>query len=316
MNPKLVRVLGCVLAAIMAVVAVAWPASAAVVTPNDPHYPRQWFLRRIGTPTAWSVTQGQGITVAVIDTGIRAEHADLKANLVKGYDFLQDDPDPTDPQGHGTAVSGIVAAVTNNKQGVAGVAPKAKVMPLRACSNVGENTCDSQAVADAIMWATDHGADVINMSLGGLLPTPATQAAVLYATAGGVLVVASAGNETLPTCGWPAANPASICVGASDGLDKLATFSNYGVRADVVAPGVGLWTTALVGYSSFDGTSAAAPVVAGAGALLMSMGATNVQAAQIIRLTAKDLGLPGYDITYGFGRLDAKSAVELCQQIC
>jgi subtilisin family serine protease len=133
----------------------------------------------------------------------------------------------------------------------------------------------------------------------------------------GALVIASAGNSSTPICGFPAANPAVLCVGASDGLDGIADFSNYGVRLDVVAPGVGLWTTERAGlYTSFNGTSAAAPVVSGVAALLMSMGATNIQAAQIIRLTAKDLGLPGYDITYGFGRVDAKAAVDLCAQIC
>ncbi len=120
-------------------------------------------------------------------------------------------------------------------------------------------------------------------------------------------------------CGFPAFNPAVLCVGATDSLDRLTTFSNYAVRLDMVAPGQGIWTTgglSTIGYSSINGTSFSAPMVAGAGALLMSMGADNVMAGLILRSTAKDLGLPGYDITYGWGRLDAKAAVAMCKQIC
>ena len=318
---KRFRVLGLCMAVLLTAIGGAWPAASSAapagLKPNDPYYGRQWYLKRIGVPSAWKHTQGKGIVVAVIDTGVDARHADLKKNLLKGTDALNNDSDPTDPQGHGTSVSGIIAAVTNNKIGVAGIAPQAKILPIRACSAVGENTCDVDATTNAILYAVQQGADVINMSLGGTLPWPPQEAAILAATAAGSLLVASAGNETTPACGFPAANPAAICVGASDGLDGIAVFSNYGVRLDVVAPGVGLWTTERAGlYTSFQGTSAAAPVVSGVAALLMSMGAPNVLAAQIMRATAKDLGLPGYDLTYGFGRIDAKAAVELCAQIC
>ena len=140
---------------------------------------------------------------------------------------------------------------------------------------------------------------------------------MIYAAAQGALVVAAAGNDATPFCGTPAFNPAVLCVGASDELDRLADFSNYFLRLDVVAPGTSIITTDKFGlYSATQGTSVASPYVAGVGALLMSMGATNFQAAQIIRSSAKDLGLPGYDNTYGFGRLDAKEAVELCKQVC
>jgi subtilisin family serine protease len=146
-----------------------------------------------------------------------------------------------------------------------------------------------------------------------------------YATAMGSLVVVSAGNEATPVCSDPAINPAALCVGASDQMDRVAGFSNYGVRVDVVAPGVGIWSTCkLPGvptdsshyFCPEDGTSASAPVVSGIAALLMSMGASNVLAATIIRATAKDLGNPGYDTTYGWGRVDAAAAVAMCQQIC
>jgi thermitase len=324
------QILGVALALTAAVSAV-WPAGAAgaaatILKPNDPFYSRQWYLKRIGAPAAWKTTQGKGVTVAVVDTGVDFRHPDLKGHLLKGYDPIGKDNDPTDTQGHGTSVSGIIAAVTNNKVGVAGVAPKSKILPFRSCSVVGERACYDTEGADAIMRAADAGAQVINLSLGGLVPA-LMDVAVAYATARSALVVVSAGNEALPFCESPGNNPTVLCVGASDKLDGLAKFeakpgespggSNYGVRLDVVAPGKNLWTTGRAGqYTDFSGTSGAAPVVSGIGALLISMGATNIQAAQIIRLTAKDLGLPGYDLTYGFGRVDAKAAVDLCAQIC
>ena len=214
----------------------------------------------------------------------------------------------------------MAAAVTNNRKGIAGAAPKAKIMPVRAFGAI--SGADPADVADGVMWAADNGADVINLSLGAAIPvdpfvTDLQEVSLLYATAQGALVVAAAGNANQPFCSTPAFNPAVLCVGASDELDRLADFSNYFLRLDVVAPGTSILSTERFGYySASQGTSVAAPFVAGVGALLMSMGASNFQAAQIIRSSAKDLGLPGYDNTYGFGRLDAKAAVELCKQVC
>jgi subtilisin family serine protease len=190
------------------------------------------------------------------------------------------------------------------------------------------------AVTDGIMWAADHGANVINISLGGYLTAIGDvgvpfisdwDVAVLYATARGALVVASAGNGVQnkvgypgsPACASPAFDPAALCVGATDEYDMPAGFTNYGVRIDVMAPGVGIWTTSKFGFATPEqGTSLSSPMVAGVAALLMSMGATNVVAANILRATAKDLGNPGYDLTYGFGRVDAAAAVALCKQVC
>jgi subtilisin family serine protease len=232
-----------------------------------------------------------------------------------------------DTDGHGTLVAGVIAAAANNKTGVVGVAPKAKIMSLRAFpkfdTEAGANQTD---VAEAIDWAVEHGANVINLSLGALVGGPEQVLAVTRAVASGVLVVAAAGNESTPLCGFPAAHPLAICVGATDKLDRPASFTNYGLRLDVVAPGSSIWSTGYSAkggptdqfrkYQAVPGTSFASPFVAGVGALLMSMGASNLQAALILRTSAKDLGLPGYDLTYGFGRLDAKAAVEMCAQIC
>lgn len=315
------RLIGWVLATLIAIGAVWTPSAGAVAFPNDPSFTRQWFLRRIGLQEAWKTTKGKGINVAIVDTGIDYRHPDLRANILlkKQYDAINDDFDAVDLQGHGTSVAGVVGAVTNNKSGVAGVAPESKLMAVRAFGALdGANPDD---VGDAIMWAADNGAKVINLSLGASIPLIVTGSqqdlAIPYAVARGALVVAAAGNSGDPFCSNPASNPAALCVGATDSLDRLASFSNYGLRLDVVAPGQGIYTTnSPFGYGSSNGTSLAAPVVSGLGALLMSMGANNVLAGVIIRATAKDLGLPGYDLTYGFGRVDAKAAVDLCKQIC
>jgi thermitase len=294
-------------------------AAGASTAPNDPYYPRQWGLTRINGPAAWSFGTGKGIVVADIDTGVDYRNGDIRPNLVPGYghDFLSNDNDPMDPNGHGTMTAGVIGAVTNNRMGVAGVAPNVKIMSLRACSLAGEETCDTNAIANAISYAVAHGANVINMSLGGIAPGPESVQAIA-AAAQGVLVVAAAGNAATPVCSFPGAAPGVLCVGATDPFDRLASFSNYGVRLDVVAPGVQIWSTNRypINYASEDGTSFASPMVAGIGALLMSMGANSVLAGLIIRETAKDLGLPGYDLTYGFGRVDALAAVKLCKQIC
>jgi subtilisin family serine protease len=317
------RLIGWILVTLIAISAVWSPSAGAVAFPNDPQYGRQWFLRRIGVQEAWKTTKGKGATIAIVDTGIDYRHPDLRKNILlkKQYDSLNDDFDAVDLQGHGTSVAGVAAAVTNNKTGIAGVAPEAKLMAVRAFGALdGARSAD---VADSIRWAADNGANVINLSLGGgFVPAPEAIEAVTYAVAKGVLVVAAAGNGAEdgigdPYCSAPAIIPLIVCVGATDSLDRPTSFTNYGLRLDVVAPGQGIYTTASpFGYGSVNGTSVASPVVAGVGALLMSMGANNVLAGVILRATSRDLGLPGYDLTYGFGRVDAKAAVDLCKQIC
>ena len=303
--------------------------------PNDEYYPRQWHLRRIGAPAAWKTTKGRGITIAVVDTGVAGRHGDLRANMARQhYDGVAGRPAPAgdvcpfSPAHrakicHGTMVAGAAAAVTNNRLGVAGVAPESKIMMIRVSSP--QVVVDMAAVTDGVMWAADNGAKVINLSLGSVLPLVPFpwDAAILYATLRGATVVVSSGNEGLPGCSDPASNPAAICVGASDSMDNVARFSNYGVKLDVVAPGTGIWTTTVAGpsdpigfYAPVPGTSFSAPIVSGIAAQLMAMGANNIETGMIIRQTAKDLGLPGYDLTYGFGRVDAAAAVNLCKQIC
>lgn len=317
-RPQRARLISCFLATALGAVALAWP-TPAMAAPNDPYYSRQWHHARIGTPTAWKTTTGKGITIAIVDTGVERRHEDLARNMSRAqYDSVNNDNRADDLQGHGTAVAGAAAAVMNNRRGLVGVAPSAKIMAVRAFS--AKAGADPDDVSGGIMWAADHGADVINLSLGTSSTSPLNVAVdiapVTYAVAQGSLVIAAAGNSSEPQCFTPAISPGALCVGATDNRDALARFSNYGVRLDIVAPGVGIWTTNRSFYGPSNGTSLASPIVAGVGALLMSMGANNILAAAILRASAKDLGLPGYDLTYGFGRLDAKAAVALCKQIC
>ena len=342
MEPKLTsprmtsrrRLLGCALALLVAAAAGSWPSSASAASyPNDPYYSREWHLRRVGAPEAWKTTKGKGIIIAVVDSGVDTRHPDLTKNVLplqlNGITNAptQTDSCPANPGErehfcHGTFVSGVAAAVTNNRLGVAGVAPEAKVMAVQT-GLYNQPGVNENAVSTGVMWAADHGAKVINLSLGGVIST--IDPAVLYAEAKGALVVVSAGNSATPVCSDPGLNPAAICVGASDQFDRLAPFSNYGVKLDVVAPGTGIWSTcdapgpfiSFRYYCAADGTSFSAPIVSGIGALLMSMGADNVLAGAIIRATAKQLGAPPvYNTTYGFGRVDAAAAVNLCKQIC
>jgi len=337
------RLLFCAITLLVAATAAVWPSAASAGSyPNDEFFGRQWHLRRIGAQAAWQVSKGKGITIAVLDTGVDRRHLDLAANMSPlqydavngtsdGSEICTYDPPVKARVCHGTSVAGVAAAVTNNKRGVAGVAPDAKIMAIRVST---KDNIDDTAVLNGMMWAVDHGAKVINMSITAELATGLPYArtlpvpdpwnlGVLYAAARGALITISAGNDNSALCGDPGENPAVLCVGASDSTDQTTFFSNYGVRLDVVAPGLGIWTTSVSSpydtagyYSPLAGTSFAAPLVAGIGAQLMSMGATNIEAANIIRGTAKDLGLPGYDITYGFGRVDANAAVHLCQQVC
>ena len=138
------------------------PAVAAAAD-NDPYYPLQWGLLRIGGPTAWAVSRGAGQIVAVIDTGVDSAHPDLQGQLVPGYDFVDNDAQPFDENGHGTLIAGIIAALTGNSVGVASVAPRAKIMPVRVLGSDGSGS--STAVSAGITWAVQHGATVVNLSL-------------------------------------------------------------------------------------------------------------------------------------------------------
>jgi subtilisin family serine protease len=271
--------------------------------------------------------------VAVIDTGIDANHPDLDGKIVAGYDFLDGDAIPNDTYGHGTHVAGIALAETNNGIGTAGIgySPNIKVMPLRVCD---ENGCPSDAVARAIYYAADHGANVINLSLGGRWPSSAEQVAIDYAWGEkGLVIAASSGNDGRTSVSYPAAFPNCIAVGSTNWHDTLAGYSNTGSALDVTAPGGemsglhdpgGIYSTMptysvylytkygySLNYDQLQGTSMAAPQVAGLAGLLFAMGvSSNTEVRQIIEGTADDLGAAGWDTGYGWGRINVYSAVQ------
>jgi len=213
----------------------------ASFVPNDPNYGYQWHFGNIQGEQAWDVSDGTGVVVAVLDTGLRTSGAsDGIGCVVSGYDFVNNDANPNDGEGHGTHVSGTVAQTTDNGIGNAGMAPGACIMPVKVLDNEGSGFFSD--IADGVYWAVDNGADVINMSLGNtsgyLKNDPVMDPALDYAHANGVTVVCAAGNEY--RSGWvsyPAIYPTTIAVGATDYDNALAPYSNGGEGLDIVAPG-------------------------------------------------------------------------------
>ncbi len=290
------------------------------VIPDDTYYTSfQWNLARIGLETAWNVTTGRpSIIVAVLDTGVDFHHPDLAPNLLSGYDFVHDDADASDDSSHGTAVAGIIGAIGNNGIGVAGVAWQVKILPVKVLDQQGEGSDD--IVAQGIVYATDRGARIINISSSTVDDSKVLREAVTYANAKNVLIVAAAGNTgdraNLPN--YPAAYDEVLAVGASDRSDKVPLFSQRQPYIGMVAPGVDIPSTAWVGaglgpYALTTGTSAAAPQVSGVAALLLSVrpDLTNDQLRHILQDSAQDICPPGRDNASGFGRLDAVQALAL-----
>ncbi|MBW3557275.1 MAG: S8 family serine peptidase [Actinobacteria bacterium] len=345
-----------VLVVATAVALVGGLASPGQAGTGDTYRHLQWGLDKIEAEPAWTTSRGGGALVAVVDTGVDLGHPDLAANLVTYDDADMVEPDGTctgrkgsrtctqdgaqDKHGHGTHVAGIVAAVANNGTGVAGVAPDAKVLPVRVLDADGSGTTDQ--VAAGIRYAADKGADVINLSLGflsgvgqvvklvgGLEPV---YSAIDYAWSKGSVVVIAAGNDAVPLCSEPSAHPKAVCVGATDSRDIRSFYSNTDATmssAYLVAPGGDAVTCAgdvvstylrsepksgckaieEQGYEYLAGTSMATPHVAGVAALLAARGLTNAQIVGVLTQTADDLGVPGRDAVYGYGRVNAAKAV-------
>jgi subtilisin family serine protease len=238
-------------------------------TPRDPDWPNQWGLRLAGFPAAWDVTRGsKSIVVAVLDTGVDSSNPELKDALVPGRNVVDGDADTRDENGHGTAVAGVLAARTNNGAGVAGACWSCSVMPIKVLGADGSGT--TADVGAGIIWAADHGARVINMSLGAPGTTQALSDAVSYALAKDVVIVASAGNSGAATPFYPAAAPNVIGVAATNESDRLYSWSNRGSWVQVAAPGCNEAPWLEQGYIGFCGTSAAAPLVSGLAALIRS----------------------------------------------
>ena len=287
-----------------------WAEVTAI--PNDPGFSNQWHLQKISAPAGWEITTGSpSVTVAIVDSGIDSNHPDLQSKIVTGYNFVENNTDTDDVDGHGTAVAGAAAAMTNSGIGVAGVAWANTVMPLLVVDAGGYATYGD--VVEAIIYAADHGAKVINLSLGGPSYSSSLQNAINYAWNKGVVIVASAGNESTSAPLYPAALNNVIAVSASDQSDNLASFSNFGSWVDVAAPGTFIYTTNNGGsYGSWHGTSFSSPLVAGLAALIFSLNPnlTSAQVVDILRSSADDLGAGGFDPSFGYGRINVARALE------
>jgi serine protease len=296
----------------------AAPAAAA----TDPLRAHQWNLDMIGADAAHQTSVGAGALVAVVDSGVAAGHPDLAGRLATGVDLVDGDTTPADGNGHGTHVSGIIAADAGNGVGVDSVAPGATILPIRVLDHSGSGSSDD--VAHGIDIARERGADVINLSLGSEVPLVGsmggdpTDAAIRRALAAGIVVVAAAGNNSVPVCEQPAASAGLLCVGSVDKRRQRSFFSSFGAGLGVVAPGGSslpgpdediLSTYPPAGYQTLAGTSQAAPHVAGVAALLVSLGVRGQAAVKRILDTATDLGTPGVDAQYGHGLVDARAAV-------
>lgn len=284
----------------------------ATYVPSDPLYPEQWGLPRIGAPAAWNVTRGSGtVLVAVVDTGADASHPDLRGRVstADDYDFVNGDTDARDDNGHGTHVSGIIAAAEGNG-GMVGVAPGCRILPVKVLDAKGSGT--SIGVAAGIRYAADNGAKIINLSLAGPAD-PRMGDAVAYARDKGCVIVAAVGNEgSSAGAGYPARYTGVIGVGAVTSSIARASFSNFGPGVDIAAPGVGVLSAVPGGgYESWSGTSMASPFVAGVAALVLSVN-PRWSAAEVtdrILSTAQDIGNSGADSYYGRGLVRADLAV-------
>ncbi|NJO72963.1 MAG: peptidase S8, partial [Leptolyngbyaceae cyanobacterium RM1_406_9] len=295
--------------------------------PNDPDYAKQWNFLNIKVESAWDETKGAGVTVAVIDTGV-SQVPDLRSTkFVPGYDFVNDRTEATDDNGHGTHVAGTIAQSTNNGYGVAGIAYEANIMPLKVLAASGGGTVAD--IAEAIRFAADHNADVINMSLGGGGDTDLMREAIDYAHSKGVVIVAAAGNANSNSASYPARYPKVIAVSALDSTGVKAPYSNFGAGVDISAPGGSTSGSNPSGgvlqqtinpetgeavFLAFQGTSMASPHVAGVAALVKASGVESPdEIAQVLKQSARVI--QGDELNhFGAGQLDATAAVKLAQK--
>jgi thermitase len=284
--------------------AVVMPALAV----TDPYFGSAWHLPKIGAPSAWDSSQGSGITIAILDTGVYGAHADLASKMVPGWNIFKNSSDTSDFNGHGTNVAGAAAAITNNGIGVAGVAGQAKIMPLV----ITDSTLGSyySVVAQAITYAADKGARVASISYSGLPYSSAVQSAAQYMKNKGGLVVVAAGNTGAVDNVAPTTSMIPVAATASD--DSSASFTTYGAFVAMSAPGSNIYSTSKSGgYGIYGGTSFSTPIVGGTIALMMAANPklSSSEIENLLYKSATDLGAAGRDPRFGYGRVDAAAAV-------
>ncbi len=309
------------------------PAPEKGFKPNDPRYGEQWNFQMIKMEEAWLKSKGKGAIVAVIDTGVAYENNKkgirardfAETKFTKGLDVVNGDSMPNDDQGHGTHVAGTIAESTNNKEGVAGIAFEATIMPIKVLSATGGGS--SADIGEGIRWAADHGAKIINMSLGGPFPDKLMRSACTYAAKKGVTIVCAAGNSGREGVGYPAAFPECIAVSSVGPKGDLSFYSTWGKEVAIAAPGgdkqVGGESGGILqntinrdsdgkltdDYFAYQGTSMASPHVAGVAALIVSEGVTDPKDVKAILQKSAQSKSPSNK--YGAGILDASSAVKL-----
>ncbi len=292
----------------------------AAALPNDPELlneSRSYAPQLLNLLAAWDfVPPETPVIIAVLDSGIAPAHPEFAGRVLPGYDFVNNDADPADDHGHGTHVAGIVAAATDNGEGIAGVCGFCQLLPVKVLNESREGS--AAGIADGIHYAVDQGAQIIVLSLGRSIGSQTVLDAVNYAHEHDVLLVAAAGNDGVDVPFYPAAYPNVLAVNATDRFDHKLALSNFGTYIDVAAPGDNIYSTyhkpngdhGLYAYMS--GTSMAAPFVAGVAGLLLAQ-APERSASDLSRLitsTAVDLGEPGWDPLYGHGRVDPVAALQ------
>lgn len=282
------------------------------IVPNDALYSRyQWNLPSIAAEKGWTVSKGdEGVIIAVLDTGVQSNHPDLKGKLIQGTNIVNTGSAPDDDVGHGTHVTGIIGASVNNGEGVAGVSWYNKIMPVKVLDSSGAGS--TYSVAQGIIWAVDHGAKVINMSLGNYAQAEFLHDAIKYAYERDVVLIAASGNDNTQRPGYPAAYPEVFAVAATNNNKEKASFSNYGDYIDVAAPGDSIASTYPGSqYAALSGTSMASPHVAALAGLIRSVNPdlTNEEVMEVMRVSARDLGDEGKDIYFGYGEIDLDKAL-------
>lgn len=286
----------------------------------DPLRNEQYALGALHLPAAWTRSQGEGAVIAVVDTGVDLDHPDLAPHLLPGVDLVDGDDEPDDPNGHGTHVAGLAAAVGGNGVGITGAAPEAQLLPVRALRSDGSGSAST--LADGVDWAAAHGADVINLSVGGAGLAPALfengplSRSVRNATNRGVVVVTAAGNDAVDEHAYRPTTSALV-VNASDPAGEPAPFTTFGDPSALAAPGVDVlstapeaptehWPAGTSGYEPMDGSSMSAALVSGVAALLVAEGLSAEEVRTVLLTTAAN---PTDDPRLGVGVVDADAAV-------